>query len=132
MLSDMFKPSQSLAAVSALWLAALGLFYLLVLVANWSDNAYLWLFMIGALLILVSIPFALAALLPYNNFRRIVIWLSIGLLWLFGAFSSVMLIGALFIIPSQHYPTPQVFVSHLVGLLVLLPTLFFVGYRFVR
>lgn len=35
------KPTRAATAIGTLWLAVLGAFFLRVLVANWSDNAYL-------------------------------------------------------------------------------------------
>ena len=38
----------------------------------------------------------------------------------------------LIIIPSQAYRTDQVFISHLIALITLLPTVVFPGVRFLR
>ncbi len=102
--------------------------------ADYGDNAYLYIPWIGFWPIAVSVPFALATVLPEGGLRRIVVLLGVAVLLLFGGLSSLGLIGSLAIIPSQDYPTSQAFVSHLLGLRTLVSVVFvvFVGYRFMR
>jgi len=130
--SAIAEPSRLTTAVSFGWLLGLGLIFLAVLVRDDDDNAYLFLVMVGAALGFVSAPFALATVLPHGIMRRLVVRGAIVLLWIAGAFSVLWLVVSLLIIPSQDYDGNEVFLSHLVGLLLLLPTLFVIGYRFQR
>ena len=41
------NPSRRISALAALWIAILGALFLGVLVANWSDNAYIGLALLG-------------------------------------------------------------------------------------
>jgi hypothetical protein len=128
--------SRRMAAASALLLACLGLVFIKVLVANPSDNAYLWIAMLGAAALAVSVLFVLAAIMPIDRARP---WLSqtaIVLLWIFGAPGAVLLLlgGPLYLGRGARWPFVDnpVVVNHLVGLLVLLPSLWLVGFHWPR
>lgn len=120
------------AGISAVWLAGIGILYHNFLVANWSDNAYLWLVLIGDAFFLLGILFAAATLLPVRTVQRPLYWLGIGALWVLGVVATAMLLYALVIIPFQGYSGRQVFISHLLGLFSLLPSLYLVGYLLPR
>src|ERR1051325_302327 len=123
------KP-RHLAFVSFIWLALVGAAFLTVLVANWNDNAYIDLALIGVALVISSIPFGIAAFLNHSTVYRLAVPFGKGLIWIISALGLFILIQSLIIIPSQSYPTNRVFISHLLGLVLLIPTTFFVGYRF--
>ena len=114
-------PSRTGTGVSAVVLAGLGAFFMKVLVANDSDNAYVGLAIIGFLLLVTSTPFALATLLPHGGFRRVAAHIGTGLLWVLGGISALILIPSLIVIPSQDYSHDgRVFPYHVAGFLVLL------------
>ncbi len=113
-----------LTALGAVALVALGVVFMRVLVANTSDNAYLWLALIGLLLFLPAAPFALATLLPERAGRRLVVRIGLWLLIGVAVLAGVLLIFSLAIIPSQGYDyDPRVFRNHLIGFVVLAVTL---------
>ena len=116
--------------ISAVLLLVLGAIFVRVLVFDDDDNAYLWLLLTGYLLIATSVPFALASLLPYTLFRRIVVIVALAFLWIVGAFGVFLLVVAMLITLSQG--DADVFVAHLLALLALLPALFLAGFRFAR
>jgi hypothetical protein len=106
--------------------------FLGILVANWADNAYLDLAIIGVLLILSSTPFMLAAILRHSA-RRILLYLGVGVLCVVGLLSATMLISSLLVIPSQDYRyDPRVFGRHLIALVVLVPAILGVMVLLVR
>ena len=114
-------PSRTATGASALVLGGLAALFLEVLVANDSDNAYIGLVIIGLLLILAALPFALATLLPHGGFRRVVAGIGLVLLWVLGAGSALILIPSLMIIPSQDYSYDgREFPYHVIASLVLL------------
>ena len=115
------------AGISAAWLAVIGVAYNSFLVANWSDNAYLWLALIGDTLILLATIFALA-MLPIGRIQRPLYWFGIGALWVLGVVASALLVFALIIIPFQGYSDRQVMLSHVEGLLLLVPSIGVLGY----
>ena len=101
--------------------------------ANWSDNAYLALALIGAALAATAVPFALAALLPCGSRRRVVLILGIASLRVVGALGALVLVASLVANRSRNYRdgTP-LFVRHLVGLILVLATLYLAGLRCLR
>ena len=113
------QPGRAITGCSAIALAGLGGFFLKVLVANDSDNAYSWLAITGFFLVVASAPFALATLLPYGTARRLVVRVSEVLLGIVGALSGLLLTLALVVIPFQDYSYDgRVFPYHIVGFLV--------------
>ena len=116
-------PPRWVTGGSALLLSGVATLYLKVLVADWGDNAYLWLAFIGYALFPIIVVFAVATLLPHDAFRRIVVALGVAFTFAFGVISVLALVQALIVIPSQNYRTNQVFISHLAGLVTLLPAL---------
>lgn len=118
--------------LSALILAGLGLLFLNVLVVNGNDNAYLWVALIGNGLLLASVPFAFAAALPPGPVQRMVTRSGVVLVWLLGIFGTVLLGLGLVIVVMQRPWQAQVFVSHLAGLVLLVPSVLLVGYRLNR
>ncbi len=121
-----------MAALGALWIGAAAALYLYLLVANWSDNAYIGIALIGFALEPVGVLWTLAALLPYGGARRIAVLAAAALLWLVGLLGLIILVPSIAIIPSQPYPTNQVLISHLAALAALLATLVFPGWLFRR
>lgn len=113
---------------------AMGLIFNTLLVANSSDNAYLGIALMGFAFFLLGVVFLLSAALP-EGIRRAIYSIGLGLFWLIGALPVLMVISALVIIPSQGYNTPfqgyntnQVFISHLLALMLLVPSLLVIGF----
>jgi hypothetical protein len=124
-------PSRAALALRALALLALAVLFPTVLVRNWSDNAYLLLPLAGIALGLLSVPFAIAALLPAGRARAVVAAVGIGLVWVIGGLCCLVL--ALALIPAAtQYATRTVLISHLVGLALLLPVVVSIGGRLRR
>jgi hypothetical protein len=118
-----WRPSRTVIALVGLGLLLLAGLFLGVLVANWADNAYLDLAMIGVLLVLASSPFILAAILPDHWSRRILLYLGVGVLCVVGLLGAAILINSLLVIPSQDYRhDPRVLGRHLIALVVLSPS----------
>ncbi|MBI2952843.1 MAG: hypothetical protein HYY30_00900 [Chloroflexi bacterium] len=117
--------------MSALLLIIIGGFILAVLVQR-TDNAYLGLALVSLSLLAVSCPFALAALIPYGGIRRAVVILGIALLWAVAAFDGLMLISTLVIIFQQYAGPSALFVRHLVGLVFVVFATYVAGYRLTR
>jgi hypothetical protein len=127
------------AAASAGLLAGLGVVFAKVLVANPSDNAYLWIAMLGVLLGAVAVPFALAALAPAGPLRGGLARLGIGLVWVVGGPGALLLlVGALLSLLSSPRGVPgavvddRVAVNHVVGCVALLGLVWLVGYYWPR
>jgi len=129
--SAAYVPSRAALGVRAVVLLTLAAFFPTALVRNWSDNAYIFFPLAGMALFLLSLPFAIAALLPERAARRIVARVGVILVWSIGGFCCVVLL--LSIIPATtHYYTRTVLISHLVGLALLLPAVFGIGWRLRR
>ena len=116
--------------ISTILLLVLGAVFVRVLVFDDDDNAYLWLLLMGYLLMTASVPFALASLLPYSFFRRIVVIVALAFLWIVGAFGTFLLVVGMLITLGQG--DAEVLAAHLLALLALLPVLLLVGFRSAR
>jgi len=128
--------SRRSALLSALVVGGLGGVFLKVLVLNPSDNAYLWIAMVGALLLAVAAVFALALLVP---FRQPVRWLTraaLLLLWAVGGLGALLMLLGVVLPLLSGAPTRSadyaVVGAHTVALLGLVLTLWLVGYRWHR
>jgi hypothetical protein len=124
-------PSRTAVGACALVLLALAVFFPVVLVRNWSDNAYLLFPIVGIALFLLSLPFAVAAAIPAMPVRRIVARIGVILVRVVGGLCCVLLCFAL-VPAATQYSTYAVFISHLAGLALLLPVVIGIGWRFDR
>lgn len=113
------QPSRARLQGTAAALAALGVLFVRVLVADSDDNAYLYLTFVGGGLVVAALPFTVAALLPTGSVRRLVVRGAQVFLALVGALGMALLLFALAIIPSQNYRSNTVLLSHIVGLIAL-------------
>src|SRR3954469_19254607 len=130
---------RSHAAASAALLGGLGGFFVRVLVANPEDNAYLWIALLGILLLVIAVPFALAALGPAGRLRGWLARIGIVLVWCVGAPAVLLLLlGApLYVLSSAGAPPgvsidQRVALNHLVGAAALVPAVWLVGYHWPR
>ena len=128
-----------LAAASAALLGGLGAFFVKVLVANPQDNAYLWIALLGVLLLATAVPFALAALGPAGRLRGWLARAGVVLVWCLGAPAAlILLLGApLYLLSTARVPPGalldnRVAVNHLVGAGLLLAVVWLVGYHWPR
>ncbi|MDQ6832046.1 MAG: hypothetical protein M3008_01500 [Chloroflexota bacterium] len=121
-------PSCAALGLRALALLALAVFFPAVLVRNWSDNAYIFFPLVGIALLLLSVPFAIAALLPAGRTRRVVASVGIALVRVIGGFCCVVLMLSVIPAATQYY-TRTVLISHLAGLALLLPVVLGIGWR---
>jgi hypothetical protein len=121
-------PSRRAVGIRALVLLALAMFFPTALVRNWSDNAYLLLPLTGVALLFLSLPFMLAAALPDGAGRRVAAWVGVVLVWSIGGLCCLLL--ALALIPAAtQYATAAVFISHLIGLALLVPVAIGIRWR---
>lgn len=127
------------AAASAAVLAGLGVFFVKVLVANPSDNAYLWIAGLGLLLAVIAVPFGLAAIAPRGPLQGMLAQVGIALVWTVGGPGAVLLLvgGPIYLLSSRGVPPGgfvdgRVAVNHLLGCLALVPVLWLVGYHWPR
>ncbi|MHB1004957.1 MAG: hypothetical protein ACYC3S_04855 [Chloroflexota bacterium] len=131
MLVDSRRPSRVQAAQAVGALLGMAAVFLLLLVRDWSDNAYLYLAVTGQVLVLLSVPFVLAALLPYGWPRRVLLLLGFVLLWVFGTLGVLLLLlgtdQSLVYGPSGI--KAMLPVLHLAGAALLAFALYVVGYR---
>jgi hypothetical protein len=108
------------------------------LVANPSDNAYLWLMCFGVLLLGIAIPFALAAGVPWQRIRCGLAQVGVGLVWGVGVPAALLLlaVGPLHLLSGPFVPRTsvdqRVIVHHTVGGLALGAAIWLVGYRWPR
>ncbi|GEM_PF-3658615 len=115
-----------------MWTAALFPVYTRVLVLDPSDNAYLWLRMIGPAMMPAAVAFALCAALPWRPARLSLWWAGLGMAGLSGGLGLLVLLFALAIIPFQHYPTGTVFMAHSAGFVILALSLYLLLRRLPR
>jgi hypothetical protein len=93
-MSAVFLPhrdrGQATAAVAAAVLFAAGAG---CLAATWNsdDNAYLWVLFAGFLLVVTSVPFAVAAVVPPAGARRSVVTGALVVLWVLGGLAVLVL-----------------------------------------
>lgn len=124
-------PSRRAVGIRVLVLLVLAIFFPAVLVRDWSDNAYLIFPLVGVALFLLSLPFAVAAIVPSVRVRDALARIGVTLVWIVGGICCVLL--ALSLIPAAtQYRTYTVLFSHLVGLAVLLPVVIGIGWRLGR
>lgn len=124
-------PSRAATGIRAVVLMGLALFFPAVLVRNWSDNAYIFFPLAGVALFLLSLPFAIATLLPGGRTREYVARAGVVLVWIVGGLCCLVLLRS--VIPAAtQYETSTVLISHLVGLALLLPVVFGIGWRLRR
>lgn len=123
-------PSRGALGLRALVLLALALAFPL-LVRNWSDNAYIFFPLAAVTLYVLSIPFAVAMLLPEGTARGVVAGIAVALVWGIGGLCCIVL--TLSLIPAgTQYRTSAVLISHLIGLGLLLPVVIGIGWRLRR
>lgn len=123
-------PSRAALGMRALVLLALALVFPL-LVRNWSDNAYIFFPLAAVAFFVLSIPFAVAMLLPEGTPRIVGAGIAVALVWIIGGLCIVVL--ALSLIPAAtQYRTNDVLISHLIGLALLLPVVIGIGWRLHR
>jgi hypothetical protein len=119
----LWRPRRTVTALVALTLLLLAGLFLRVLIADWSDDAYLDLALLGNVLLLASVPFIIATLLPDSLLRRIVLGLAMaGLVWLFavGLLGGVIVIGSLVGgVVRGNWHAPRGFTRHLIGYVLL-------------
>jgi hypothetical protein len=127
------------AAASASLMVGLGIFFIKVLVANPSDNAYLWIALLGVLLGVVGVPFGLAAIAPRGPLKGVLAQIGVGLVWTVGAPGALLLLSGapIYLISTRGVPPggfvdSRVAINHLLGFLALLPVLWLVGYHWPR
>jgi hypothetical protein len=117
--------SRPLAALIALWLLALAGLLLRVLIANWSDDAYLGMALVGTALLVASGLFLLAALLPGTTPVRVASLgglVVIGVVCVMSGLSARALVAAL-ATHNVDQPGSAVLWRQIVGLAVVLPSL---------
>jgi hypothetical protein len=131
--------SRPIAAASAGLLGGLAFIFTRVLVANPSDNAYLWIALLGGLLAAPAVPFALAAVAPAESVRGGLARAGIALVWCLGIPGALLLIaGAPLYLLSIPRDAPGVFtdnrvaVNHVLGSLALVAVVWLVGYHWPR
>lgn len=117
-----FQTGRVVACAVGLGLVAEGLLFLRVLVANWSDNAYLGLAIIGVLLLVAVVPWLIAAAVSSGRPRRVAIIAALVLLSAVVILGVVILVQGLLVIPSQHYADSRILRNHVAGLSALLVT----------
>lgn len=122
------------AALSAALVAGTGLLFMAVLVANPSDNAYLWIWLLGWLLVAIAVPFALAAMLPAGAARRWIARAAVALVWGVGlAGALLLLLGAPLYLLSSAALLPggrvdeRVAPNHVLGSLLLVALVWLAG-----
>jgi len=131
------RSSRVQALLSGFWLVLLGVIFQQVLVANWSDNAYLWIALVGFGLYPAGVLFIIAGLLPYSVVRTVVRYIAQGLLWFVGGLGLMLMILGIIIVLAQgnlYNPvwTSPVFLGHVAGALLLSVTLYVVALRGTR
>ena len=131
--------SRGHAAASAALMVALGLVFNRVLVANPSDNAYLWIAALGLLLGVVGVPFGLAAIAPRGSLRGVLAQTGIVLAWTVGGPGALLLLvgGPLYLLSSRGvlpggFVDGRVAINHLLGFVSLVPVLWLAGYHWPR
>jgi hypothetical protein len=117
----------------------LGIFSLIcrtLLVGNPSDNAYLWIEIIGRLILAPALLFVLVPIVGHEGARRWLLRAAITLLWVIALPGLVLfLIGAALTIFSTSTASmldPRVPISHVIGALLLAGALFLAGYHWPR
>jgi hypothetical protein len=128
--------SRALAGGSA---GILGIFSVIcrtLLVGNPSDNAYLWIEVIGRVVMAPAVLFVLVPIVGHAGARRWLLRAAITLLWVIAVPGvALLLLGATLAIvttPSDRILDARVPVSHVVGAVFLAGTLYLVGYRWPR
>ncbi len=126
------------AAASALLLVSLSVVFFRVLVANPSDNAYLLIWLSGVLLAGITVPFALAAIVPEGRLRRGLALGGVGLVWGVGVPTALLLLagGPIYLLSSEGVLRSsidyRVVLNHLLGGLALGAASWLIGYRWPR
>lgn len=127
------------AALSAALVAGTGLLFMAVLVANPSDNAYLWIWLLGWLLVAVAVPFGLAAVLPAGGTQRALARAAVALICGVGVPGAVLLLlgAALYLVSTAPAPSgarvdPLVALNHAFGALLLMALVWLVGLHLPR
>ncbi len=98
--------SRALARGSVGVLVILGVVFRTLLVANQSDNAYVWIAVLGTVLLFPAVPFALAAIVPRAGATSWLIRIGVVLLWLIAAPGLVLLAigGGLSVMATLNRP----------------------------
>lgn len=127
--------SRRRTALSGLSILLLGIVFQQLLVRNWSDNAYLWIAMVGFGLYPVGIAYLLAGAFPESAVRTGLVYLALGLLWFVGGLGLVLMVmGAIIVLaqPSFYSWASLEFISHTAAAVLLAITLYCVGLRAMR
>lgn len=132
-LSAPAEPSRLHQAISGALTGGVSLLCTRVLVANWSDNAYLLIALYGMALQLPAALFLLAAIAPWAVVRRWAPRAAVLLVWLLGAFALIpvpfilftlegaLLAGVAGALLNNPVTTGHLLAGGLAVLLVLLP-----------
>jgi hypothetical protein len=128
--------SRALARGSLAVLITLGVVFRTVLVGNPSDNAYLWIAVLGMLLFFPAVPFALAAIVPRGRATSWLMRAGIVLFWLIGGggLSLLGIGGGLYLTstPPGIAMDSRVPIFHGIGFVLLLGALYLVGFYWPR
>jgi hypothetical protein len=100
------------SAVTAAGGFIVGLFFVVVLVANTEDNAYIGLWLVGVALMLSSLPYAVATALPDGRARRLTLVGALGVSVLVGVGGLVIILLSLAVINLQDDDHPLVLRNH--------------------
>lgn len=131
------RPTRIALVLRAVGLVVLGLVFSQLLVLNPHDNAYLTPWIAGRALFVLAAPFAIAALLPAGEPRRIGAWVAVSLVWgLGGLLAALFLYYAALIVGSSlvahQVPRGGVAAVHVIGTVLLVATVFGVNRRLFR
>ncbi len=120
-------PSRIALVLRAALILAVAVLFMIVLVRNGSDNAYIFFPLAGFALSVLAVPFVVAALLPAQA-RRVVAPFAVGAVRAVGGCGVAVLLVSL-IPAATQYRTPDVLISHLAGLLLLVPLVVGIDWR---
>jgi hypothetical protein len=128
--------SRALAGGSAGILGIFSVICRMLLVGNPSDNAYLWIEVIGRVVVAPAVLFVLAPIVEHAAARRWLLRAAITLLWVLAVPGvALLLLGAALAVittPSNRLLDARVPISYVVGAVLLAGTLYLVGYRWPR
>ncbi len=119
--------SRTKAGISAASLTTLGLTFTSVLIGDFANNDYFWIAIIGNTLILLGTLFALA-MMPVGRLQRPLYLFGIGALWVLGLVAPALLLIGMIALFFQETSSGQAMLSHIGALLLLLPSVYMLGY----